>query len=522
MLDKKNWLIIGIGVIILVLTVVLIRKESVTTTKTTNLGKDFETTEIKEEELIKPIDTVSPTKTLENKETQSTKITPTLIPTSTPTLIPTNTLIPTKKLTATYVPTIIPTETPIKRSETEATGIVLSATSVELYTDELQQITFTVQPDNTTNKTVLWLSSDEKVATVTNNGLIKAKAVGEATVTARTSNNKTTLIKVLVKERSLVPTTTPTPQQIYPNKIDLNYSKLFLKQNETIKISVLYQPSNVTNKNIYWSSSDRNIATVTDDGLITGKNNGIVTITAKTSNNITDTVLVTIGTVIPTVATKPTPTVNPIPLVGSDGLKIDKPAICSVVNKTVATWQCSAENSSTYFGNSSCVTSVTQRRRSVCTSGCGLVSTSIILQGHNSVYTPKYILENTKFKSYGNICGSGVSWTMITKTIKDVLGDGAIDYDLDTDGKKDGVFEGCNEAWVKSAICRGDVVMILLKRIPSGGHWITAVAVLQSGDIVLKDPGFGRTTKEFNYLSSYLKSGEAVIRNCLAVKASSI
>lgn len=49
-------------------------------------------------------------------------------------------------------------------------------------------------------------------------------------------------------------------------------------------LSATISPSNASNKTVTWSSSNKNVATVTSDGVVTAKNTGKATITAKTSN----------------------------------------------------------------------------------------------------------------------------------------------------------------------------------------------------------------------------------------------
>lgn len=216
----------------------------------------------------------------------------------------------------------------------------------------------------------------------------------------------------------------------------------------------------------------------------------------------------------------------------SDGMVITEPTVCSVADKTVATWQCSSENASTYINKSCPKTTVTGSDNTICRSGCGLVSTAIILQAHNAKLTPKYLVteattSESDFLSPSRVCpsdgSSGIGWTAIKNTLKLNLGEGAIDYELGSDDK--GVKYSCNEEWIKQAICKGDVVMVLFRKEKGGGHWVTAVAVLESGDIVLKDPSYGRENKEFNYLSNYLEENKEYspyIQSCLAVKSSFI
>ena len=64
------------------------------------------------------------------------------------------------------------------------TGVTLDKNTLELYTGDTATLTATVAPDNATNKTVTWSSSDNTVATVDNNGNVTAVKAGTATITA--------------------------------------------------------------------------------------------------------------------------------------------------------------------------------------------------------------------------------------------------------------------------------------------------------------------------------------------------
>ena len=67
-----------------------------------------------------------------------------------------------------------------------ATSIELNQTSANVTEGETLQLTATVMPEDATDKTVTWASSDETVATVDQNGLVTAVAAGAATITAST------------------------------------------------------------------------------------------------------------------------------------------------------------------------------------------------------------------------------------------------------------------------------------------------------------------------------------------------
>lgn len=65
----------------------------------------------------------------------------------------------------------------------EAESVTLSKSELTMEEGDIQTLTATVGPANTTDKTVTWSSSDERIATVVN-GKVTAKAVGTAVITA--------------------------------------------------------------------------------------------------------------------------------------------------------------------------------------------------------------------------------------------------------------------------------------------------------------------------------------------------
>ena len=83
------------------------------------------------------------------------------------------------------------------------TGISLSDATVMLTAGETKQITANVLPANATNKKVTWESSDPSVATVSNNGLVQALAVGKAEISAMTEDgSKRASLKVTVYQET--------------------------------------------------------------------------------------------------------------------------------------------------------------------------------------------------------------------------------------------------------------------------------------------------------------------------------
>ena len=106
----------------------------------------------------KPTGTPKPTATPTPTETPK----PTTTPKPTDTPIPTATPIPTETPTPTPEPTVYATNVEI----TPNTGLEMTEVGQTL------QLNATVYPENTTNKTVTWISSDPEVASVDQNGLV--------------------------------------------------------------------------------------------------------------------------------------------------------------------------------------------------------------------------------------------------------------------------------------------------------------------------------------------------------------
>lgn len=78
--------------------------------------------------------------------------------------------------------------------------ISLNKTELTLNVGGEETLTVALTPDNATNKTVAWSSSDPTIATVNSTGKITAVKEGAATITATTVNNKTATCNVTVSE----------------------------------------------------------------------------------------------------------------------------------------------------------------------------------------------------------------------------------------------------------------------------------------------------------------------------------
>lgn len=144
------------------------------------------------------------------------------------------------------------------------TSITLDKTSLSMKVGETETITATVSPDNATDKSVTWGSSDVSVATVAD-GRVTAKKSGTAIITA--------------KSGSCVAECTVTIS-VDVESVTLDKTTLSLAVGETTQLTATVKPDDATDKNVNWISSDESIATVAN-GKVTAVKSGKATITAR-------------------------------------------------------------------------------------------------------------------------------------------------------------------------------------------------------------------------------------------------
>ena len=164
------------------------------------------------------------------------------------------------------------------------TSISLNQSSISIKVGDSKTLTAYITPTSTTDdKTITWTSSDTKIATVSN-GKVTGVSAGEATITAKSVNGKTTTCKVTV-----------TTSEVAVTGISLNKTTLSLAEGNSETLTATVTPTNATNKTVTWTSSDTKIATVAN-GKVTGVKAGTATITAKSNNGKTATCKVTVTT----------------------------------------------------------------------------------------------------------------------------------------------------------------------------------------------------------------------------------
>ena len=148
------------------------------------------------------------------------------------------------------------------------TDITLNKSSVSLNEGDTQQLNATVTPDNAFDKTLTWSSSNESVATVDENGKVKAISKGTAT------------IKVTAEDGSGVSASCSVTVIRLVSSIVLDKTSIIIYNNKSEALSATVIPSSATKTGITWSSSNTSVAMVSNSGIVTGISRGTTTITA--------------------------------------------------------------------------------------------------------------------------------------------------------------------------------------------------------------------------------------------------
>ena len=159
----------------------------------------------------------------------------------------------------------------VKAKVIPVTGVTLDASAMEVDEGFSFMLTATVNPDNATDKSVTWSSSDATVATVSQTGEVTGVKKGTATITVTTNDGgKTATCTVTVIARVA--------------SVSLDKNTLELAEGEFATLVATVLPENANEKSVTWSSSDEAVAKVDQTGKVTAVKKGTATITVTTTD----------------------------------------------------------------------------------------------------------------------------------------------------------------------------------------------------------------------------------------------
>ena len=174
----------------------------------------------------------------------------------------------------------LPSEAPVFPDK-----VILQETQAVISPGETLKLKAELSPANVNQSALVWSSSDSKVASVDQNGLVTAAGEGQADITVKTQNDKMAVCHVTVKERMIT-------------KLILNMDSAYLKVGQSTQIKVeRYEPENATEKpEITYTSSDPSVASADEQGKVTALKIGESTITVRTKSGVSAECKIMVGT----------------------------------------------------------------------------------------------------------------------------------------------------------------------------------------------------------------------------------
>ena len=140
-----------------------------------------------------------------------------------------------------------------------ASGLTLDVTDLTLNVGESYQLEALLKPADSTD-TILFESSNKKIADVSAGGKITGKAKGSCVIFARTDAGVSAYCNVTVTQQV-------TGLKVSPDTDEVEVG-------ETTELVAIITPANATDKEVEWESDDTSIATVNDEGEVKGISGG--------------------------------------------------------------------------------------------------------------------------------------------------------------------------------------------------------------------------------------------------------
>lgn len=145
--------------------------------------------------------------------------------------------------------------------------VTLPSKSITLGVKE--SVTFEPKITSGSHTTFTWETSNKAVAIVSKGGKITAKKAGKANITVKTHNGRKAVLKVTVAKA--------------PASVSLNKTTANLKVGDTLRLKASL-PKGTASSRLTWKSSNKNVATVTEKGIVKAIGGGTAKISVTTYN----------------------------------------------------------------------------------------------------------------------------------------------------------------------------------------------------------------------------------------------
>ena len=165
-------------------------------------------------------------------------------------------------------------------------GLEIGNLPDEFSVGQMHKLELEIIPANSTERGVIWETSDTSVLTVDKQGVINAIGEGRATVTVRSASNDQIFasVEIEVCKETVTPVIPPESISIL-SKVDI------CRVGDTVKLTVKLSPEDAEG-DLIWRTSDENVATVSQTGTVTLRKAGDVTITVGCGEEISDSITI--------------------------------------------------------------------------------------------------------------------------------------------------------------------------------------------------------------------------------------
>jgi uncharacterized protein YjdB len=170
------------------------------------------------------------------------------------------------------------------------TGVTLNKTALSMTPQSpAETLVATISPANADNKSLTWVSSSPRVASVTAEGVVQPLAKGSTTITVTT------------QEGGFSAQCTVTVSGTRPTGLSLDLNSLTLTTEDSpVQLTAVVLPEDAEDKTVNWTTTHSLVAMVSQQGLVTPVAKGTATIRATTSTGgFTAECVVTVTAVVP-------------------------------------------------------------------------------------------------------------------------------------------------------------------------------------------------------------------------------
>lgn len=171
--------------------------------------------------------------------------------------------------------------------EAVAESVTIKAQRTSVLVDKAITVTASVLPRAVRDQSVIWTSSDENIATVSSKGKIKGIAPGKAIITAASAAFPEILATVEIEVIRLA------------TKVTVSAGTEQVTVGETLALACAFEPDDVSSQAVTYKVDRPKIASVNEDGVVTGIKAGTATITVTAADGSKKSSKITIEVVQP-------------------------------------------------------------------------------------------------------------------------------------------------------------------------------------------------------------------------------